>query len=188
MFRELGAYVIDADVVARQVVEPGCYAWQDIVEYFGKDVLLENDQIDRKRLGALVFRSQEKRRILEQIIHPRVIEDIDRQEAQIRATDPATVIIVDVPLLIETGMHTDYTTILVVYVSENIQMQRLMTRDGLSEEEAQQRIIAQMPLAEKRRYATHVIDNEGTLERTHIQASGLYDMLLCNYKDYVSTA
>ena len=178
MFRQLGAQVIDADVVARQVVGPGCQAWQEIVEYFGKDILLENNQINREQLAALVFASPEKRRILEQFIHPRVIAEIERQEIQIRTVEPAQVIIVDVPLLIEAGMHTNYATVLVVYVSESTQMQRLMMRDGLSEEEARQRIAAQMPLSEKRMYATYVITNEDTLEQTRRQVVDMYDMLL----------
>lgn len=178
MFQDLGAVIIDADIVARQVVEPEQPAWHEIVNVFGKAILLKNGRLDRRRLGALVFRSAEKRRVLEQIIHPRVIAEIDRQEASFRKTAPETIILVDAPLLIEANMHTDYATILVVYVPENIQMQRLMTRDGLSEAEARERITAQMPLAEKCAYATHVIENDGTMEHTREQVMTMYHTLL----------
>lgn len=178
MFQKLGAYIIDADIVARQVVEPGLPAWKDIVAHFGQDILLDDGCIHREKLGAIVFNQPEARRILEQIIHPRVIDDIDRQEQQIRNTDQERVILVDVPLLIEASMHTNYLTILVVYVSEEVQLERLMARDALSEQVARQRIAAQMPLNEKVKYATHIINNSGTNEQTRKQVLSMYQNLL----------
>jgi dephospho-CoA kinase len=177
MFQELGAYIIDADVVARQVVEPGLPAWKDIVEHFGRDILLDDEHIDRKKLGAIVFNQTEERRILEQIIHPRVFEAIDSQEQQIRNTDQERVVLVDVPLLIEASMHTDYLTILVVYVSEEVQLERLMARDAMSEQVARQRIATLMPLDEKVQYANHIIDNSGTHEQTRKQVLTVYQNL-----------
>jgi dephospho-CoA kinase len=174
IFQELGAHIIDADLVARQVVAPERPAWKEIVAHFGQNILLDNGYLNRKKLGAIVFHQPEERRILEQIIHPRVIEKITHQEQCIRRTDNKCVILIDVPLLIEASMHTNYLTILVVYVSEEIQLKRLMDRDNISEQIARQKIAAQMSLSEKVKYATHVINNDGTLEQTRKQVETIY--------------
>jgi dephospho-CoA kinase len=178
MFQELGAYIIDADHVARQVVEPEQQAWQAIVTHFGQEILLDDGHIDRKKLGAIVFNQPEERRILERIIHPRVIEEINHQEQRIRKTDPERVVLVDVPLLIEASMHTDYATVIVVSVSEEIQLKRLMDRDHISENVARQRIAAQIPLSEKITYATHIINTDDTIERTQQQVQAIYQQML----------
>ena len=174
MFQVLGAHVIDADLVARQVVAPEQPAWREIVAHFGQEILLDDSQIDRKKLGAIVFHQSDERRILEQIIHPRVIADINRQEQLLRESDPERVVLVDVPLLIEAAMHPDYAVVIVVYVSETIQLQRLICRDHLSAEVARQRIATQMPLCEKIAYATHIINNEDTIDRTQQQVETIY--------------
>jgi dephospho-CoA kinase len=178
MFRELGAYVLDADVVARQVVEPEQPAWREIVAHFGREILLADGHLNRKHLGAIVFQQPDERQILERIIHPRVIENINYQEQRLHQTDRERIIIVDVPLLIEAAMHTDYSTVIVVYVSEATQLQRLMSREQLSEQAARQRIAAQMPLSEKLNYATHVISNDGTLAQTQQQVQAIYQEML----------
>jgi dephospho-CoA kinase len=177
MFQELGAHLIDADTIARQVVEPEQPAWSEIVEAFGKEILLDNGQLDRKQLGTVVFSSSEKRQALERIIHPRVIAEVDRQEDAFRQSHPGGIVIVGVRVLIEAKMHTKYTTILVVYVPEEIQMRRVMARDGLSEDDARRRIMTQMPLVEKCAYASHIISNEGTLEQTRKQVQSIYQEL-----------
>ena len=177
MFRDLGAYVIDADVVARQVVEPGKPAWQQIIEHFGREVLLENQQLDRKKLGTIIFHHPQERTILNQITHPRVIERIDREIQDVQETSPNQVIVVDVPLLIEASMHTAYTTVIVVYVPQDVQLHRLMERDQFSLSEAQHRIQAQMPLSEKVKYATHVIHNDQSLDKTGEQVIAVYQQL-----------
>ena len=178
MFQVLGAHVIDADLVARQVVEPEQPAWREIVAHFGQKILLGNGQLDRKKLGAIVFHQPDERRMLEQIIHPRVIADINRQEQFLRETDPERVVLVDVPLLIEAAMYTDYAIVIVVYVAEAIQLQRLMRRDQISEEIARQRIAVQMPLSEKIHYATYIINNDDTIERTREQVKTVYQNML----------
>ena len=174
MFQALGAHVIDADIVARQVVEPEQPAWREIVTHFGQEILLDDGQLDRKKLGAIVFHQSDERRMLEQIIHPRVIADINRQEQFLRETAPESVVLVDVPLLIEAAMYTDYAIVIVVYVAEAIQLQRLMCRDHISEEVARQRIATQMPLCEKIHYATDIINNEETIDRTRQQVETIY--------------
>ena len=181
MFQELGACLIDADIVARQVVEPGKAAWKEIVEYFGKKILLEDGALDRKKLGAIIFNHAEKRQILNQIVHPRVIQEIDEQERVCHEKQTERLVIVDVPLLIEAAMHESYEAIILVYVPEAIQLQRLMSRDKLSEQDALARIRSQMPLSEKIDYATHVIHNDKSPENTRRQVHELYrDLLKCD--------
>ena len=178
MFQELGAYLIDADRVARQVVEPGKAAWQEIVEHFGPDILLSDKQIDRKKLGVIIFHQPEERTILNQIVHPRVIEEINRREQIFHQQNPDTFVLIDVPLLIEASMHTRYACVILVYVPETVQLHRLMKRDGISEQEALAKIRSQMPLEEKRRYATHIINNDDSLEHTHEQVITVYREIL----------
>ncbi|MBD3306997.1 dephospho-CoA kinase [candidate division KSB3 bacterium] len=177
MFHELGAVIIDADRVAAQIVEPGQPAWQDIIDQFGREILRADSRLDRQKLGDIIFRHPEKRRLLNQITHPRVITAIDRQMQDIRYTQPQQLIIVDVPLLIEASMHTAYAVVIVVYVSEAVQLARLMQRDGISEEDAHRKIQAQMPLSDKIRYATHVITNDDGLENTRKQVISVYQQI-----------
>ncbi len=177
MFQELGAYLIDADLVARQVVEPEKAAWQEIVEFFGQGILLPDKQIDRKQLGRIIFHHADKRKMLNQIVHPRVIAEINQQEHHVHQHDPETFVMVDVPLLIEASMYSDYAHIILVYVPETIQLQRLMRRDNISRQEALARIRSQMSLEEKRRYATHIIMNDADLDDTRKQVTAVYQAL-----------
>ncbi|PIE29218.1 dephospho-CoA kinase [candidate division KSB3 bacterium] len=183
MFQELGACLIDADIAARHVVAPGKAALQEIVECFGHDLLLENGRLDRQKLGRLIFNDPEKRRIVNRIVHPRVIQRISEQERACHEAAPERLIIADVPLLIESSMHTSCHTIILVDVPEPVQRQRLMQRDKLSEQDAVLRIHSQMPLAEKRRYATHIIHNDKSLVHTRQQVCTLYEALLKHRKD-----
>lgn len=177
IFQELGVYVIDADLIARQVVEPGQSAWKEIVERFGQDILLGNKQIDRKKLGAIIFHQPEERRVLNQITHPKVIEHIDREIQAIHTAQADRLILVDVPLLIEASMQNDYATIIVVYVPEDIQLARLIKRDNISKQEALAKIRAQMPLSEKVKYATHLIKNDKSLDNTREQVIAVYQAI-----------
>ena len=177
MFKELGAHLIDADLVARQVVEPGQPAYQEIVAHFGQAILLENGQLDRKALGAIIFQHPEERERLNQMTHPRVIAAIDAEEARIHANESERLILVDVPLLIETGMYRSYPAVILVYAPENMQLQRLMERDRLSAEDARRRIAAQIPIDDKLRYATHVIRNAGRQDETLAQVKMVFKQL-----------
>ncbi len=174
MFQELGAFLIDADLAAHQVVEPGKPAWKEIVAHFGPDIVFANQQLDRKKLGGIIFNQPEERRVLNRIIHPRVIEAMRRQEQQFHHDHPETLVIADVPLLIEADMHRDYPYVIVVYVPEDIQLHRLVARDQISAAEAEKRIYSQMPLAEKVTYATHIINNNESRENTRRQVVGVY--------------
>lgn len=177
IFRKAGAIVIDADLLARQVVKPGRPAWREICDLFGDRVVDPDGNLDRTELGRLVFGDSQLRRQLEAIIHPLVRTRIESALQKIARTEPNAVVIQEVPLLLETGMEKGLAEIIVVYASESQQLQRLMLRDGMARQEAQARIDAQMPIEEKRKKATIVIDNSGSLEATKQQSLRVYAQL-----------
>lgn len=174
MLARAGAIVMDADIIAREVVLPGQEAWQEIRRVFGDNVLHPDGSIDRKTLGDLVFRNLHLRKQLEQIIHPRVRSAIAQQVAQICQSRPDALVIQDVPLLYETGMDSGLAEVIVVYVPGHIQLRRLMQRDGLVRRQALERIAAQLPMEEKRKKATIVIDNSRSLRMTENQVQKVY--------------
>ena len=175
MFQKAGAVIIDADLIARQIVAPGMPAWNAIVDLFGKGVILQGGGIDRNRLGDIVFNDHGRRRQLEKIIHPEVRARIRSQLDDMRKTTPHAVVIQDIPLLFEAGMTEGLAEIIVVHVPHPVQLARLIRREGLSEADARLRIEAQMPLEEKRRRATIVIDNSGRRDATRKQVARIYD-------------
>jgi dephospho-CoA kinase len=177
MLRELGGWIIDADQIARKVVEPGRPAWREIVDHFGDRVLLPDQTIDRGLLGAIVFHDEKERRVLNRIVHPHVREEMIRETEQVRLHHPQGIIIWDVPLLIEGGLYHQVEKVIVVYVDPDIQLRRLMNRNGLSEDEAKRRIASQMPLSEKVKYADFLIDNNGTLEETRKQVNRIWNAI-----------
>ncbi|GAX89498.1 dephospho-CoA kinase [Effusibacillus lacus] len=177
MFRELGAPIVDADVIARTVVEPGRPAWRDIVSHFGEDILLSDRTIDRPKLGGIVFSNAAERDKLNRIVHPRVRKEAGRQVAEYLRKDPNRPVIQDVPLLIETGLYRQMDKVILVYVDEQTQLHRLMERDGVSEKEAMKRIRAQMPIEDKKSYADYVIDNRGGLDQTRRQVMRIWEEL-----------
>lgn len=174
ILKSLGAVVIDADQVAREVVEPGKPAWQEIVQDFGPAVLNPDGTLNRKQLSQLVFRDGEKLRRLNAITHPRVIEHFRQRLQWLRANRPDAVVVLDVPLLFESGMDAMADEVWVVWVDQEIEMQRLMMRDGITHEEAEARVAAQLPLEEKVRRADRVIDNTRSLQETIAQTEALY--------------
>ena len=171
MLEARGAAIVDADRIARDVVLPGQPALQDIREAFGDDVLLADGTLNRKALGAVVFGDEAARRKLEAILHPRIRAEMARQMADWNEREPGRLVIVDIPLLYESGLDKrfDFEEILVVYVPREVQLERLMKRDGLSSEAAEQRLDAQMPIERKKELADVVIDNSGSLEQTEAQ-------------------
>lgn len=158
LFRRFGAAVIDADQLARDVVQPGKPAWREIVKCFGKRVLLPDWTIDRPALGSIVFRNRRKLRRLERIIHPRVAREQQRRARRIARRTPNAIIIYEVPLLFEAGVNTRVDKIIVVTADRETQVARLKQRNGLTRRQAFQRIRSQMPLAEKARRADIVLD------------------------------
>lgn len=177
MFVELGAVLIDADQLAREVVKPDKQAWFEIVAYFGKGILLENGEIDRKALGEIVFRDNAERERLNAIVHPRVLEEELKAIEEIRKREPDAIVVLSIPLLIESGHYKNCDKIVVVTVDKDTQIIRLMERDGFSREEAIIRISAQMPLSEKVTYADYVIDNRGSREETEVQIKEVFRRL-----------
>lgn len=163
MFKACGAVVIDADELAREVVQPSKPAWRDIVHRFGKSVLNSDRTINRQRLGQTVFRDRTKLQQLERIIHPRVAAEQKRLTRQASGKDPNAVVIYDVPLLFEAGIDKRVDKIIVVTADQETQITRLRKRNTLSRTEALRRIRSQMQLAMKRLRADYVLD--GTKHR-----------------------
>lgn len=174
--REAGIPVIDADQVARQVVESGQPALAELAAAFGPSILQPDGSLDRKRLGDLVFADAAARSRLNAITHPHIRAAVAAEKDRLAAAGER-IIVLDVPLLIESGMDRDVDRVWVVTASAPQQQRRLMERDGLSEAEATQRIQAQMPLAEKIRRADAVIDNSGSREATQTRLRYLLEAL-----------
>jgi dephospho-CoA kinase len=169
MLEERGIPVIDFDLIARQIVEPGKPALKEIVAYFGDRVLEKNRHLDRKCLSRIVFQDARKRKKLEKMTHPRIIEAFQKQVDRIIKEDPHTIIQVVVPLLFEADLQHLVDRILLVYVPPNIQLDRLTRRNGIRREEAERMLKAQWPIDEKQSRADLIIHNEGSMEETRKQ-------------------
>lgn len=165
-----GAAVVDADSIAREVVEPGTPALDQIRQRFGDSILSGDGRIDRAALGRRVFADAAERRTLEQITHPRITELMQQRIASALGS-PAQLVVVDVPLLFENARQGLFEATMLVYAAPQVQLQRLRARDGLDEAEAQQRLAAQMPIDHKRALATWVIDNTGSRHSTASQVA-----------------
>jgi dephospho-CoA kinase len=177
VFRELGCHVLDADQTARDVVEPGLPAFDDIVEQFGREVVAADGSIDRSRLGYVVFADSAKRELLNSIVHPRVMEKQDLWLYEVEGHDPNGVAIVDAALMIESGGYKRFDKLIVVWCEPDVQLGRLMSRDGLSEIDAKKRIAAQMPQDEKKRYADFLINTSKSHEDTRTQTVEIFSQL-----------
>lgn len=164
VFKELGFPVVDADVIAREVVEVGRPALAKIVSTFGTEMLQPDGSLDRKKLGALVFSDEEKRQKLNALLSPFLREAILSQIE--KKKDQASLVVVDIPLLYEGGYENDMDQVAVVYVPETIQLDRLMERDHLTEQEAWQRINSQLSIEQKKQKADIVFDNQKTIQET----------------------
>jgi len=172
MFARLGADVIDADQLAREVVEPGQPALEEIAAAFGRDILLPDGRLDRGMLARIIFADPVARARLNAITHPRIQERMATEMA-LRGSRPG-VLIVDIPLLFENDRTSSVESVIVVWVDPKTQLRRLIERDGLTADEARQRIAAQMPLDEKRARADLVVDNSGSRENTRRQVEAIY--------------
>ncbi|MCM3734284.1 dephospho-CoA kinase [Bacillus cytotoxicus] len=168
MFQGFHIPVIDADIIAREVVEPGKEAYNKIVEVFGQEVLEENGELNRPKLGSIVFRNEEKRLLLNNIVHPAVRKEMNAQKDRY-IKENVQAVVLDIPLLFESKLTSLVDQILLVYVDNETQITRLMDRNNFTEEEAKVRIASQMPLQEKIALADKVINNNGTIEETKVQ-------------------
>jgi dephospho-CoA kinase len=177
IFQQEGAYLIDADQIARELVQPRRPTWSELIRVFGKEILEKDKSINRKKLAARVFSNPQKRRKLEEILHPEIRKEIDRRVEEIRKKEPQAVVVVDAALLVETGSYRRMDKLIVVTATETQQMERLGRRTGAARKEAKGIISSQMPLAEKLKVADYIIRNEGTLEETSKRAKEIFQKL-----------
>jgi dephospho-CoA kinase len=175
MLQELGAVVIDADRLAREVVAPGTEGLADVVATFGAGVLTAQGELDRPAVGAIVFADEAARRKLEAIIHPLVRDRGRKVEAE---AGPDAVVVHDIPLLAETGQASGFDAVVVVDVPVETQVERMVELRGMSQDEAQARIAAQASREERRALATYVIENTGTIEDLRERVTEVFEALL----------
>ncbi len=173
-----GARVIDHDGLVHILQEPGQPVWERIVEAFGRDILDADERIDRKKLGALVFDNENRRKTLEGIVHPAVLDEAQRQREEIAREDGQAIILSDIPLLLEVGMQGLFDLILLVYAPPDVQILRVMKRNNLSREEAIARLKSQMPIDEKLKFADLVIRNDGTMRELEKNVNEVWQELL----------
>ena len=177
LFAALGARIIDADRIGHELLRAPQPTYREIVQRFGFEILDREGEIDRKRLGALVFVDPLKLQALNAVLHPRILERIDRLAESFRLQDPHAIVLVDAALIYEANLTGSFAKIIVTQCRPEQQLERLMARAGLSVEEAQRRIAAQMPAEEKRRRADYVIDCSGDMESTQAQVATIYGEL-----------
>jgi len=178
LFRELGAEIIDADEIARHVVEPGSVGLARITACFGSGLLTAEGMLDRARLAEEVFSDRARLETLNRLLHPLIAQQIAECRESLRLTGFDGVVIVDVPLLFECGWQDMFERSIVVYCEPAVQRRRLMRRNGLDAAQAAARIAAQMPLCEKKTAADFVIDNQATPQSLRPVVEHLYAQLL----------
>lgn len=177
MFKELGAYIIDADEIAHEALKKTEKPYKQILNVFGFSILDENKNIDRKKLGSIVLKDKQKLAVLESIIHPYVQQKRKEIEELILQKDKNAIIIYDVPLLFEKQLESSFDKIIVVYVPKDIQIERLMKRQNLTYDEALNLVKLQMDIEEKKKQADFVIDNSYSLEDTRKQVIEVFKKL-----------
>jgi dephospho-CoA kinase len=176
-FGELGCHVLDADQTAREAVSPGSAGLETVVKEFGVEVLNPDGTLNRQRLGTIIFADEEKRQKLNHILHPFIIARQDEIMREWERDDPNGIGIIDAALMIESGGYRRFDKLIVVHCRPEVQLERLMLRNGLSRDEAQARIDAQMPQAEKQRYADFLIDTSDGFEPTRNRTIEVYNSL-----------
>jgi dephospho-CoA kinase len=177
-FAELGARVIDADLIAHEILNPGTDTFGRILETFGREILAGDGTIDRRKLGNIVFSDPEKRFLLNRLTHPVIGDRIRQSIAWIERTSETKIVIIEAALMVEVGSYKRYHALVVVTCLPSIQLSRLIDRDNLSLEDAVARIRAQMPIEEKLKVADYSIDTSGSLQETHRQVDRIYQELL----------
>ncbi len=177
MLRDLGALVMDADALGHELMARGQPAYEEILQAFGEGILDIRGEIDRRRLGSIVFADDEKRRQLNAILHPRILTRQEEMAAAWRRKHPAAVIAAEAALIYEAGVASRFAKVIVTWCRPEQQVERLVAKAGLSREEAQRRVDAQWPAEEKRRRADYVIDCSGSLAATRAQVEQLFPKL-----------
>jgi dephospho-CoA kinase len=176
-FSELGCAVLDADRVAREVVARGTAGLRQVVDAFGDTVLSADGTLDRSKLGSIVFGDEQKRLLLNSIVHPLVLEEQDRWLLESEVERPNGIAIVDAALMIESGGYKRFERLIVVWCAPALQLQRLMSRDEISREDAEKRIASQMPQEEKKTFADFLIDTSNGFEDTRRQTIEVFERL-----------
>jgi len=176
LFKELGAYVIDWDELARNVIRPHSRAWKEVIGHFGKGILNDDLTVNRQKLADVVFCDKEKLAKLNQIVHPEVFKEDERITAEIENLDPDALIVKDIPLLFEVASHIPVDKVVVVSASEQTRLGRLREK-GISREDARNRMRFQLPLEQKVVSADFVVNNDGSLEETRRQVEKIYSSL-----------
>ncbi|WP_028949739.1 dephospho-CoA kinase [Sulfurihydrogenibium subterraneum] len=174
ILQDLGCFVIDADKVVHSLYE-NSEVLKEVKTHFPE--AFEEDKLDKKKLASIIFNDPEKRKILESIIHPKVNQEIDKWLKEVKEKNPNAVAIVSVPLMIETGSYKKYDEIILIYAPKEIQIERLLKK-GFAQEEALSRINAQMDIEEKKKYATYIIENTGSIEDLKRKLEDLYKKLV----------
>lgn len=177
MLTELGAEVIDCDALAREVVAPGSEGLAQVADKFGREMLNEDGSLNRAALGEIVFRDEEKRRSLEKILHPLIIGLALKKAGEILAADPKAVVVVEAALLFESGLYKKMDANITVTCSPAQQVERGMSRDGLTREAAKLRAGAQLPMEKKEEMADWVIDNSGDMGNARRQAEVVWKQI-----------
>ena len=174
MFRQLGAKKIDADSIARKIVEPGERAWKEIKDVFGDEVISSDQSIDRQKLGDIVFNDVSKRALLDNITHPKIFDEINNLVNEYEK-DHSKVVIIEAALIIEKGGLLDLIDkLILVVVDEDTQTKRIKLRDDIPSDQIQSRIKSQMQISEKKKYADYIIDNNGSVLKTRTQANKIW--------------
>jgi len=177
LFQSLGAYVLDADELCRSLVEPGKPAWQETVDLLGNEVLRDDQTLDRRKVADIVFTDPEKKKALEAILHPRVMEEEQAIYKDIMKDDPGALVIIDAALLIESENYRKVDKVIVIACDEETQLERIMAKNMFSREDAQRRLQQQMPLEEKIKFADYVLHNDSGLSDLKEKVEALFHQL-----------
>ena len=177
LFKALGAYVLDADEICRSLVEPGKPAWREIVDLLGNGIIRDDQTLDRRKIAEIVFKDPEKKKALESILHPRVIEEEQVLYNEILKEDPEALVIIDAALLIESENYRKVDKVIVIACDEETQLRRIMSKDVFSREDAQRRLQQQMPLEEKVKFADFVLQNDSGLSELKKKVEALFHQL-----------
>lgn len=178
---EMGAFVLDADTMAHELMAPGGTAYDEVVERFGEEILNPHGGIDRRKLGSRIFGDADDREALDAIVHPKVLAEIDRRMERYQATGHSNVAIVDAALLVESGAYRKFHRLVVVRCSRDAQLQRLMARSGLAADDALARIESQYALEAKLAVADYIVDTDATIRETRHETEQVYQKLLQDF-------
>lgn len=177
IFHELGFYTIDSDVISRKVMEKGEISYLKIVDYFGSDILDSNGEIIRKKLGSIVFSNKEKLKVLEEIVHPAIFDYEKKLRSQIYGKDDKAVIITHAAKMIESGSFSNYDALIVITAEKNIQLERLIKRDNITYEQAQNILNNQLSNEERLKFADFIIDNSSDIVNLYKEVKRIYNLI-----------